>query len=1091
MPRILLAVLLLAPARPQEDIDLVSIPDAWPKAPRNVGQKFGMNTRDTIPTDLGGGESDSSDEDEIAQTSRRTRYRLVGVKVVNRRAGPLEASLSSPQIQGQRKELRIRSGEWTRCIFLVPEKKGQDKLTFELRNSKAEVLRSIDVALDPKAKSGSRSEAALIAAELQEELATRSRFERSVRTVEVRDENGRPLKGADLAFVQPKIGMMVSGKADEAGTWSGALLVGDWQVYARAVVKPEVPTGGTVAIGNPRLYYLCGILSQLSLKLAPDQSAALMPAGERVGVTPTAFAEFLRYETIHARLAAHFLLTSETSSRVHPVLVHSSAGLTYDVFTYAAPPKGQFLYSPRLVLKGDLALDRAKPAVLTFDPSRIPAQRLEITVSFPDAPRERFSFSAVGATEFSVPAGPVRVEMTAILKEGAKIRFAPHLVKAQPGKPIELASGSFRVSPHFQETRGLMVWVGLEDDQGKIVTRLEGVPGTLTGTGKGKELFKEELKGFTFHYPTPFEKVNLPDIHYEISIEMPGGRVAYSGKARPRKVFTDPPGSVEVPEILEERARSFMPTIRKTLAGGYKYLAVAKFDLRVCFEIRLPPEVGGMGGGGVMLLDLGEILEYAHETDRLPGAYTHELGHNFGYGHDPYMTMAPCSDEGLYDSNGYVLLNGFAPTRLLQWLDRDTEPAEWNPSGDLWPTLRMLYGPEVHNRMVALKRKFAERLDNAGVSIAEQVAAYYSMVTGDNLAWMFRAFGWPVFDYRVRLAQAMIQQQSLASQGKLPAKIDGSYLSSWWMRGPMPVRGGGEKPPWKIHRWDGRFLLLATEENFLQDAAYHFYLTVQSQEPGVCLLSIASDVQVSFYVNGKRISRVAAAPQFSQPVHEGYTMERANATVVPVTLAQGDNIFEMVVVRTAGSKGMWIELANGFGKPLQGVGTVLGKGPEDLETGEKVIHPVAAPVFNPSFELGMASWIQGAKDGDGEISVVIDDKVARDGRKSVRIEAKGPLSGSVIQRLVLEEDAKYELTAWIHTEGFREKSDRAYVGLFTGNPNEGMVVQTEVIEKSVSGWQKVTLKYKADRRTIYLGCILKGAAGARVWFDSLQLVKVK
>lgn len=220
-------------------------------------------------------------------------------------------------------------------------------------------------------------------------------------------------------------------------------------------------------------------------------------------------------------------------------------------------------------------------------------------------------------------------------------------------------------------------------------------------------------------------------------------------------------------------------------------------------------------------------------------------------------------------------------------------------------------------------------------------------------------------------------------------------------------------------------------------------------------------------------------------------MERANATVVPVTFVQGDNVLEMIVVKTAGSKGMWIELANGYGKPLQGVGTVIAKGPEDLETAEKVSHPIAAPVFNPSFELGMASWILGAKDGDGEIALAIDDKIARDGKKSVRLEAKGPLSGSVIQRLVLEEDAKYELTAWIHTEGFREKSDRAYIGLFTGNPNEGMVVQTEVIEKNLPGWQKVTLKYKADRRTIYIGCLLKGSAGARVWFDSLQLVKVR
>jgi hypothetical protein len=632
--------------------------------------------------------------------------------------------------------------------------------------------------------------------------------------------------------------------------------------------------------------------------------------------------------------------------------------------------------------------------------------------------------------------------------------------------------------------------VAIEDDQGKVVKALQGIPGQVVGTARAQVLFREELKQFTFHWPNGFEKVNLAEIQYGISVQMPDRQIDYAGKARPRKQFADPPGTVVVPEILEERARGILPMIRKTLVGGQKFLAVKPFGLQMYFEIRLPPEVGGLGGGGVILLDLGEILEYAHETDRLPGAYTHELGHNFGYGHDPYMVMAPCSDEGLYGTPGYILLHGKAPGQMLAYLDRDRDAAEWKPDGDLFAVLRMIYGPDIHNRMIALSRKFATRLDKAGISIAEQMAAYYSLATSENLGWLFRAYGWPVFDYRVRLAQAMIEQQSLASQGKLPAKIDGSYLTSWWVRGPVPMKGGGTAP-WKVNRWDGRFLRLADELNFLQDMGYHFYLTVHSTDDQIVLLSIASDVQVSFYVNGKRVNKVAAAPQFTQPAHEGWTMERANATVVPVQLQQGDNVFEMVAVKTSGSKGMFVELASFAGKPLSNVAAVIEKGPEDAEASGKVSFPVVMPVFNPSFELGMASWVQGAKDGDGEIVVGIDEKVAAHGKKSLRIEAKGALRGGVIQRLVLEEDAKYELTAYVHTEGFAAKGDQAFIGLFTGSPVEGMVVQTEVIEKSLPGWQKVKLNFKADRRAIYVGCMLRAGGGAKAWFDSLQLQRIK
>ncbi len=1075
MGRALLALLLLIPQDPP-DVELSVVSDAWPRAPRTAGQKFGMNTRDTLPTDPLGGDDDAD------ESGTRARWGIVGVRIVNRRATTLEGTLASPQIPLQTRAVRIRPGEVGRYFFAAPA--GNGALRFELRGTKSEVLAHADSTLDPKARGGRKSETMLIVAELQDEQRKRSKFDRLPRKVEVCDEKGSPLRAARLTFLHPKTGMMVEGTCDERGFWSGPLLVGDWQVFARAVVAAGTPTeGSTVAISNPRLYYLAGTVGAHPLRLAPDQSASIFPPGHRLSIVPEALADFLRYETPHARLAPLFLLTVEPKVPDQPILLHSTSGLPYEFSSFS--PRS-FMRASKVAAKGEIRWEKSE-ASLSFDPTRFPGgpARFEVRLSFPDAVREVYSLTAAQPATVAVPKGLVRVELTVQLREG-RLRFAPHLVHARPGKPIELGPTAFRLSAHYQETRGLMLWIALEDDQGKVVTRLEGIRGALVGSLQGRAVLREDLTAFTFHYPNQFDKVNRSDIRYDAAIELPGRKVEFAGKARARKVFLEPPGSIEVPEILEERARAMLPTIRKTLAGSQRFLGAAKFDLKILFEIRLPPEVGGMGGGGVMLLDLGEILEYAHETDRLPGAYTHELGHNLGYGHDPYMTMAPCGvDEGLYGTPGYLLMHGTAPSRLLGFLDRETEPKEWSPSPELFATLRMLYGPEVHGRMFGLRKKFADRLGRAGISISEQQAAYYSTATGENLAWMFRAFGWPVFDYRVRFAQAMIQQQELASQGKLPAKIDGSFLTTWWVRGP------GSSSPWKLHTWQGRFLSLATEETFLQDLNQRFFLAIQSAEDQICLLSLASDVQVSFYVNGKRVGRVAAAPQFSQPAHEGWTMERSNATVVPVTLATGENILEMVAVKPAGSKGIWVELANGFGRPLVGVSAVPQRAPDEANGSEKVLHPVAPPILNPSFESGLASWIAAAKDGDGELEIGAEEKGARDGKRCLRLESKGALSGGILQRLVLEENAVYEFSGWIRTEGFRDRIDKAFVGLFTGSPTEGMTVQTDVIEKQVPGWQRVTFRYKTDRRTIYVGCLLRAAGNAKVWFDGLQFVRVR
>src|SRR5437016_356088 len=87
------------------------------------------------------------------------------------------------------------------------------------------------------------------------------------------------------------------------------------------------------------------------------------------------------------------------------------------------------------------------------------------------------------------------------------------------------------------------------------------------------------------------------------------------------------------------------------------------------FQVFLPPGVGGLGGGGMIALGLQDLLHFTHETDALPYAYCHELGHNVGFGHDPYMLLAPCGvEEGTYGALGYRMVNGKALERVFGFL---------------------------------------------------------------------------------------------------------------------------------------------------------------------------------------------------------------------------------------------------------------------------------------------------------------------------------------------------------------------------------------------------------------------------------------
>jgi len=1129
MPRAALAALLaLLLQDPPKTADLAVLTDAWPRKERAIGQRFGMNARDSIPVAEIGGEPDDIESDAVGKIStRRARYRIVSVTVKNTGDQPLDGALLFPKLS-QRREVRVPPRDWARLFHVVQERKGLESLKVELRDSRGTLLAEAEPALKP-ARVGAKTEADIVAWELQQEQKMRGKFPRLPATVEVRDANGRGIAGAKLTLLHEKLGQIVEAAADAKGDWSGALLAGGWKVFARAQVDPPPPktptepAGSTVAEQRlgPDLYYLAGELklgdSTRSIRLVTQRSGAFVPLDEdgkpalpdKLALWPTAFADPLRYEPIHAAVGDAFILRGDLSKATGPVTIHTSEGFSLDLLSWcsaAGARRASLVSASKIILDRELRLQASKEygGVIALDPSKLAGcAKLEAVVSLPDRPRERYAMSAATATQVVVPAGALRMALKATMLNGSVLHLTPHVHEIAAGRGHDLTPRDFDASVHFQDTRGLMVWIAITDEQGRAVTRIENPKGEIAATAAGKPLFKRDLASLTLHFPTEFAKVPLAGIHYTVKVDLGPKPVKFDGKAKPRRQFADPPAAVVVPDPLEERARAILPMIKKTLAGSIKTFDIKAFDLTIYFEIRLPPEVGGMGGGGAILLDLGEILEYAHETDRLPGAYTHELGHCLGFGHDPYMTMAPCGvDEGLLGPLGYWLLNARVPNRTLAYLDRDKDEGEWQPDGGVYAAMRMIYGADVHAKMFNERRRNEARLAKAGFSIAEQQAAYYATVIGESPAWLFRAYGWPVFDYRVMWAQILMRNQGMASAEKLPKKIDGSYLTTWWMRGPIPMGGDAPKdlPPWKIHQWDGRFVHLATEEDFLKDTGFHFFLTVRVPEARTILLSIGSDCQVSFFLNGKRVSRVLAAPQFTQPVHDGYTMERGNATIIPVDLMTGDNELEMTVVKPSGSKGLFLEFAGGDGRPIRDGGYDIQRGPDEMterDAGERVRHSIMPPVYNPGFELMAGalphSWLRGAKDGDGELRVSVDDQVVHSGKRSLKLVADGSMSSCVLQRIVVEEKANYEFTGWIHTDGFRAgRIDRAWVMLFLGDASaDDGVVRTEVIHANQRGWTKLTFKWEATRREIYIGCVLRGGGGASAWFDSLSLVKTK
>ncbi|MCZ6601413.1 MAG: hypothetical protein O6952_00240 [Planctomycetota bacterium] len=522
------------------------------------------------------------------------------------------------------------------------------------------------------------------------------------------------------------------------------------------------------------------------------------------------------------------------------------------------------------------------------------------------------------------------------------------------------------------------------------------------------------------------------------------------------------------------------------------------------FVVFLPPDVGGLGGGGTIQLDLSDLIRFAARTDSLPGAYRHEFGHNLGFGHDPYMFMAPCGiDDELFGETGYRMVNGRTMRRVFDYLNRPLpDPADpWKPSRNVFAAIGLLYGPDVHKKMFEVRVGAEPVLKQAGLSVIERIAAQYSFAAGDfqNMAWIFRAFGWPVLDERIWRAWFTVKQQEFRKKGAIPKYIAGFQMRQWWIQGPLPLlqdrdpEEAPEPPPWRYLKWREDFVNLPAGPPERKSVGYRLFHRIESARRMDALLVCGSDVQLDLLLNGQALSRIRASPQMSQPRHDDYRLESWAQSVIPVTFQKGENLLEAVAVQPRGSKGFFLAIANYDGKTPGGL-RLRTAGPEDPE-GTKIKAEALdrrPPVHNPSFEDGGSRpgpWIVGPVEPRGSMKWTWDTESALKGTRCLELTANGSTRGALIQRIILEPGAEYVLSGAMKSKDLSGKDCEAYICLFLQDPYSGHLARTEPMKAGTTRWLAFKTKfYPRKRRVAYIGCVLVGSGGT-VWFDEVRLTR--
>ncbi|MDE0959249.1 MAG: FHA domain-containing protein [Planctomycetota bacterium] len=1095
-------------------LQLRILDDAWPPSDRIIAYQFHQKDHHGGPTFI----DRRGKELKRRGAGSRKGFRVIALEVTNSTDSRQLVQLKTPLRKDLEMRFSIDPGLSLRR-FLAIEDPGDQSVLVEMFDEEGEPIDAVERVLLPGRSAESAKEALAIAREREREEWVREQFRLRPISVEVQDEAGKPVAGARLLLLSRESLAVVEGITGTDGRWSSVVVPGSWTIIAQGEVVDDVdPDASTLVVTLPRLLLLQETMAEetSSIILAPRKQTVVSVANrlekglpiEKVWITPQPVAAAFTTERVALEVGVRGRLES---SRLVPTgqfrLLLS--GPPVDICVLCRTPEGE-----AALMRAKTGGDRDVVPIL-IDPDRMSRLQYSAESAFGGAAdaivdvvavdgfRERFTLDTHQARRAWVMPGTYRLETRSFLPGGKTARLLPYRAHLSAGQKFDLEPRSPWTPRLHYERKGktIQMRLSISDAGGRVLEKIPGNDGSLAAVDRtGKVLIQRSIGAMRWQEAETLQRVDLDKL--SIQIDAPFGNSAIRGIAVAETPITvnDAGSSATGPSIFRARMKSMMPEVSRSLKGCKEHLGCADGVLRLLmdFDIFLPPGVGGLGGGGVIVLDAAVLHRYTGQGDLLPGAYIHELGHNIGFGHDPYMLLANCGvDEGIYGELGYRLLNADAFQKTIRWLlDRNSDQRSvWQPNPAVFAALRFIHGMGVHHKMFTERTASEQTLRLHGLSSIERIAALYSLALGENVAWIFRANGWPVFDDRVDLGGSSVKFTRKHPKQLNYNRLDGTVLNGWWVLGPVESSGGRtnkrnsspEKTDttWKPVVWPTPFTdLTAGQDPVTRTRQWLLFRRIVVNQDMEARLTVAADVKMQIRLNGSPIGFIDASPQMSQPMHDELMLNQKKP--FPIQLFRGENIIEVAVSQMVGTRGFRLELMTAEGDPVP-VG-ILDEGPQGEQLSEEIVRNDAhQPLINGDFEAEklLDGWIPGEVDPGGSIRFEGEAENLVEGTQALKAIIRTPGAGGIIQRIVVTPGKKYRVTALVKASQFEGE---ALIGFFTGRL--GSWSSRSAPLRRDTEWTRIKFDWMpGTSRTTYIACFVKGISGT-VWFDKISLEEI-
>lgn len=1096
------------------DVELEVIPDAWPGRPRTLGYEYNQKNHQAPPRFL---------------TPRRARpsfpelpgvrYRLIGTRLTNSGDEERKVELRFLGLKKQKPvKLTLPPNQMVQHYYPIREPEGL-QFTLELRDRDARETLAKRVVELPADGTVSRRPATV--AGVADELAREDRERRTFATrpveIVVRDDLQLTVPAARLLLLAHEGLMVYEGVSDAEGRWSGRVIPGSYDVFAFGEVPDRTDRSGISGIeATPRVLAMSGVLAAdatellltatLQVELTTADAAERALPLEALWVTPGPLVQAYRYTAVGQAIGARARLQSTRVTQQGKCLILTSPGLPLAVTALSSVGGAQ-----QLLMHGKTS-GEAPPSgkvdlALRFVPSRYgrlvlapgtgvgPGRWGRAVVDAVGLVGEKVTFEGEGLQTLYVPAGEYRCAVDHRLEDGTATQWTPLRVKVAATQVVDLTprlpcKSTLYYKPKPDEKK-MQFWLSVTERSGRTLMRPPNRTGTLRGIHKGRAHTDRKLRTFRWEEQQKTDSIDPAQVEYRLDMSIGGDTLALPVVGELPRVFNVEGASGSAPAAMEPQMLALLPEVKRAVDGSVRTLDLPEGGrhIHMEFDIFMPPGVGGLGGGGRITLDVQQLLPFTAPTDLLPGAFRHELGHNLGFGHDPYMLLAPTGvDEERFGTFGYRLLHAADFQRVFAYLDgvRHEEKQPWGPSEGVFSALRLLFGPDVHKKMLVERRISEQTLNLQQLSSIERIATLYSLALDRNIAWLFRAHGWPVFDERVTQGGRAVRFLKKHPKQLNLTRIDGFPLRNWWVFGPEDTEDGRG---WRARQWPSSFIdVEGSARASAQERRYLFFTRIISPVEQDARLVMASDVQLEVRVDGLAVGSFDASPQYAQPRHDELMLNQKRA--FPVLLSKGENIVEVAVVQPPGSRGFLAEWINPDGEALELAYRQEGPPGESA----KKFRPLRPrdPIRNGSFDQFFGAdgaefpvaWIEGATEPRQALAISLDDTLKVHGKRSLQLTLRRDGRGGLIQRIAVEPGKKYRLSAALATRGL---DGEAFIGFFTDDVHTGVRGKTEPLRAPNSGWKPFEVDwFSGTSRVVYLVCYLKGKAGT-VWFDGLQL----